>query len=212
MFTGIIAAQAKIISARAGSVRRVRIATPRGWKLALGQSIAIDGVCSTVMHKVPGAFEVEYMPATLAKTAAGRLEKGDTVNLERSLKLGDYVDGHFVQGHVDVCGRVVGITELGASREITIALSKEWMRFVALHGSIAINGVALTVARRGLASCTVALVPHTLSATNLRELSVGDVVNIETDMLARSAVAAFGQSGTVRRHAAKRSRTKRRAA
>ncbi len=201
MFTGIIQATAKVTSAKsAGDCIRVGIKKPKdpkAWKLALGQSISIDGICSTVTAVSKDAFEVEYMPETLKKTTAGSFAKGVLVNLERSLALKDFVDGHIVQGHVDARARAASIADEGNTRRIAIEIPKDLARFVAALGSIAINGVSLTVARFESGKATVALIPHTLSHTNLGALKRGDSVNIEVDVMARYIVAAMEANGRV---------------
>ncbi len=198
MFTGIIQAKAKVTSAKKeGSVIQVRLEKPRDWKLVLGQSIAVDGICSTVTVLPKGFFEVEYMPETLLKTTAGSFGTGSIVNLERSLTLNDYIDGHVVQGHVDATARIAEVIEEETTRRITVELPKTLSRYVAALGSIAINGVSLTVARLSGTKATVALIPHTLAVTNLGSLKKSDYVNIEADLMARYIVAALGESGTV---------------
>jgi riboflavin synthase len=182
MFAGIIEKKSivRAVAAR-DKMLRVRIAAPRGWKLSLGQSVDVDGICSTVARLVPGAFEVEYMPETLSKTTASLFKKGSIVNLERSLAYGKRIDGHPVQGHVDIAAPLSGAEAKGKSKELTFKLPARVSRRVALHGSIAINGVSLTVARMRGTRITVALIPHTLAHTNLGALRVGQSVNIETD-------------------------------
>ena len=208
MFSGIIEAVAPIGSAReVGAIKRVRIKKPRAWELSKGQSISVDGICSTVVSSAAGSFDVEYMPETLRKTTAVNFARSGAVNLERSLTLGALLDGHIVQGHVDARGRVVAIVEVSRAKEIIISIPQDLMPLIALHGSIAINGVSLTVARRGRASITVGLIPHTLRVTNLGGLEVGSEVNIETDLLARY-LATRAESATVTRNAKKRARKK----
>ena len=203
MFTGIIQSKTTVASAKKeGSVIRVRIEKPRGWKLSIGQSVAVDGICSTVTTLPKGFFDVEYMPETLLKTTAGSFAQGSIVNLERSLTLNDYIDGHVVQGHVDARARVVEVIEEGTTRRITIEIPKSLSRYVAALGSIAINGVSLTVARLERGRATIALIPHTLAVTNLGSLKKGDMVNVEVDLIARYIVATLGGNGTVR-HAKK---------
>jgi riboflavin synthase len=198
MFTGIIQSKAKVVSTqKKGSVIQVRLEKPRDWKLTIGQSISVDGICSTVTLLPKGFFEVEYMPETLLKTTAGSFAKGSVVNLERSLTLNDYIDGHIVQGHVDARARVAEVIEEGTTRRITIEIPKPLHRYVAAQGSIAINGVSLTVARLSGARATVALIPHTLTVTNLGALKKGDMVNIEADLMARYIVAAIAGGGRV---------------
>lgn len=182
MFAGIVEKKARVVSALRGrGMLRVRIERPRTWKLVLGQSIDVDGVCSTVVEISPHSFDVEYMPETLAKTTVGSFEKGRMVNLERSLKYGQRIDGHPVQGHVDTAVPVRDIRLRGASRELTIRPGASLARWAILHGSIAINGVSLTIARRHGPNVTVALIPHTLKSTNLGTVRAGDLVNVEFD-------------------------------
>src|SRR3989338_9389755 len=208
MFRGTIEAVVPIGSAReVGAIKRLRIKKPRSWKLSKGQSISIDGICSTVVSSTANSFDVEYIPETMRKTTAMNFARGNAVNLERSLTLNTLLDGHIVQGHVDARGRVVALVETGRAKEIIISIPQDLMPLIALHGSIAINGVSLTVARRGRASVTVGLIPHTLKVTNLGGLDVGSEVNIETDLLARY-LATRAKSATVTRDAKKRARKK----
>jgi riboflavin synthase len=204
MFTGIIEQTARIKSVRAQKKGlRVVIEKPRGWKLIVGQSICVNGICSTVVTHSARVFDVHYMPETLLKTTARALAAGSVVNLERSLVYGARIEGHFVLGHVDGEAVVTGVTKQGSSRLISIQLPSAFRRYVALHGSITVNGVALTVARLTGRLCTVALIPHTLMYTNLGTLEKGDAVNLEVDYLARYGIAAIKRGGTVGRNAKK---------
>lgn len=191
MFTGIIQDQTAVLSVKPcdGSLG-VRFEKPHGWKLTRGQSIAIDGVCSTVMALDEDSFEVEYMPETRKKTTVDGFVRGRRVNLERSLSLRDFIDGHLVQGHIDARGRVSRLVNEGTNRTITVTVPDKLMRFIAPRGSVAVNGVSLTVASTTAKSFTVALIPYTLQHTNLGTLEAKDAVNIEVDMLARYVVAA----------------------
>lgn len=180
-----------------GACVQVRIKKPAAWKLNRGQSIAIDGVCSTVTSHAKDYFEVEYMPETLLKTTANSFVPERLLNLERSLTLNDYIDGHVVQGHVDARARVVVVAKEGNTRRITIEIPQALKRYVAALGSIAINGVSLTVARMQGSRATVALIPHTLTHTNVGSLQRGDQINIEVDLMARYIVAALSSGGRV---------------
>jgi riboflavin synthase len=182
MFAGIIEARGRVKATETkNKMRRVRIEAPRSWKLQLGASVNVDGICSTVVKKGNGFFDVAYMPETLSKTTAGSFTRGVLVNLERSLKYGQRIDGHPVQGHVDCAAQIRDIKKRGASRELTIKPSASLARNAVLHGSIAINGVSLTIAKKHGPNITVALIPHTLKHTNLGMLKVGDAVNVEFD-------------------------------
>src|SRR5580698_551974 len=182
MFAGIIETTGRIKTFETkNKMRHVRIEVPRAWKLPLGASVNVDGICSTVVKKGNGFFDVEYMPETLSKTTASSFAKGRTVNLERSLKYGQRIDGHPVQGHIDCATLIREIVTKGSSRELTIKPNAALARAAVLHGSIAINGVSLTIAKRHGPNITVALIPYTLKHTNLGALKVGDDVNVEFD-------------------------------
>ena len=186
MFSGIIQATGEVVSAQSKDTSLiVRIQKPSHWRLKLGASIAVNGVCSTARALGATYFEVEYMPETLHKSMAAGLAKGDVVNLERSLRMSDVVDGHVVQGHVDFVGKVTAVLHAGASHEITIAIPKAAMRLIAPQGSVAVNGISLTVASVKERTFTVALVSHTIKHTNIGRVAKGGHVNIETDMIAR---------------------------
>jgi riboflavin synthase len=182
MFSGIIETKQRVLSARRHGVHlQVSVTMPRVWKIKKGDSVAIDGVCSTVVACKSGSFAVEFMQETLEKTAVGDFEKGRIVNLERSMRVGDRLHGHFVQGHVDA----VGIVEHAEKGEITIRAPKVQLRHIAYKGSVALNGVSLTVSKKEKSTFSVSLIPFTLDVTNLKLLKEGSEVHIETDMLSR---------------------------
>jgi len=202
MFSGIIEAQEMVVSTEAsGKCKRVRIQKPRSWRLSRGESISVDGICSTVVAKSASSFDVEYMPQTLEKTTARLLKEGTIVNLERSLRYGDRIHGHFVAGHVDTICHVFNVERKGRSRVISIKIPQELSAYIVPRGSVAVNGVSLTVAEKSRGRFSVALIPHTLKMTNLVTLKRDDVVNIEVDMLAR-----YKGSGRVAIHAKKEAR------
>lgn len=193
MFTGIIEVRAGIRAAKKEGGLTVHIERPKGWKLKIGQSISIDGICTTVETITRDAFSATYMPETLRISTARDFQKGSIVNLERSLKVGDRLDGHFVQGHVDCLGVVKEVRARGISREIRISIPRVHMKYIAPKGSIAVNGVSLTVAARTADSFTVALIPHTLEHTTLGALLKNARVNIETDLIARHLATLKGR-------------------
>lgn len=202
MFTGIITATAPIVSVSRNGSLTVRIKTPRGWKLAQGESVAVDGICSTVARLIPKWFEVAYIPTTLRKTTARYFATGTRVNLERSLRYGSRVNGHFVLGHVDARAQIVRTAHRGRTPIVTIALPSRLARFITARGSVAISGVSLTVAKKHRANFAVALIPYTTAHTTLGSLRRGGWVNIEVDVLAR--YGRYGTRGTVgRRHGKK---------
>lgn len=193
MFAGIIQKTAKVIAAELREKSRiVRVQKPAGWRLKRGASVAVDGICSTIRATGASYFEVEYMPETLSRTTAGSFTKGRIVNLERSLRLADVVDGHFVQGHIDTRGEIVALRERGASSELIIRVSKRVGRYIALKGSITVSGVSLTVCSMTENLFGVALVSYTRENTNLSLLQRGDTVNVETDLIARYLARLIG--------------------
>ncbi len=155
----------------------------RGVKI--GNSISCDGVCLTVIKNVGGKFAVELMPETLRLTKFSQSKVGDLINLEKSLKVGDTIGGHFVMGHVDAVGIIAKVVKQGADASLTIKVPKKIIKYLAYKGSASINGVSLTIADVNKDCFKVCLIGHTLKITNLGRLRVGDKVNIEVDTIAR---------------------------
>ena len=188
MFSGIVQGQA-ILSSKEDkeSIVQMEFATTalNPVDLDLGASIAINGVCLTATSLNKDSFSVDVSTETLKCTNIGELELGDVVNIEQSLKLGDSIDGHFVFGHVDEVSIVQKIEELDQTRILHFSLSKEGMKFVVKKGSIAINGVSLTVNAVNDSGFEVMIIPHTLEKTTFNEFKKGTRANIEYDMLAR---------------------------
>lgn len=186
MFSGMIAAVGRVSAATpAAGGLRLRIAAG-GLDLgdvAAGDSIAVNGVCLTVVSRSAGEFEADVSQETLACTAG--IAAGGRINLEKALRLADRLGGHLVSGHVDGVGAVTRLEPAGDNRLLAVAAPRELARYVARKGSIAVNGVSLTVNEVNGVEFTVNLIPHTLAATNLGELRVRDKVNLEVDMLAR---------------------------
>lgn len=192
MFTGIVeSVQPVVVLNTKEDILRVQMKKPRNWKLKLGQSVAVDGVCSTVVKVGKTFFEVEYMPETLRKTTMGFLKQGTFLNLERSVTLSTALDGHLVQGHVDAVGAILSVEALAGKYEIRVATPPALKCYIAPRGAITINGVSLTVARTTKTDFMVALIPHTLSHTNLCQLQKGSKANLESDLLARYVVNAL---------------------
>jgi riboflavin synthase len=188
MFTGIITATTAVTRAeRRGKNRRVAFRVPKGWAFKKGESVAVDGICTTVVQHSRTVFEVDYMPTTLKKTTAGEFAPARIVNLERPLKYEGRVDGYFVLGHVDGTAPVAAVE----GPRITLRMPKPLMRYIIPRGSVTVNGVALTVADVKGSLATVALIPYTASHTNLGALEKGDRVNVEIDLLARYATKAL---------------------
>jgi riboflavin synthase len=198
MFTGIVEEM--------GWVHRIeeRQAGRRFWFAAqkvladaeIGSSIAVSGVCLTVVAVEPGRFSVEAVPETLDRTILGDLRVGDPVNLERPLTLEQRLGGHLVQGHVDGVGEVMAVVPEGDGVRVTIAIPPPLRRFVAEKGSLAVDGVSLTIARAEDDRCDVALIPHTLRVTTSGGYAGGTRVNLEVDLLARYVARLFDESRT----------------
>jgi riboflavin synthase len=186
MFAGIVSAVGRIESSVAhGDGRRLRIAAP-GFALEdvkLGDSIAIAGVCHTVVAHAAQAFEVDTSRATLEVTTG--LEEGRRVNLERSLRLGDRIDGHLVAGHVDGVGHVIELEDLGGSARLLIHAPAALSHYLARKGSVAVDGVSLTINRVDGERFEVNVIPHTRAVTTLGDLTPRARVNLEVDLIAR---------------------------
>jgi riboflavin synthase len=186
MFSGIIEAVGRIASARPhGDGVRLRIDVSEFGldEVELGDSIAINGVCHTVVDRDLRGFEVDTSRATLDVTTG--LEAGREVNLEKSLRLSDRVDGHLVSGHVDGVGTVVAFEDLGGSYRLEIEAPEALAKYLARKGSVAVDGVSLTVNDVRANRFEVNIIPHTRAVTTLRNLAAGARVNLEVDMLAR---------------------------
>lgn len=191
MFTGIVTAvgEVKAVEALPG-LTRLTIAAPYAGA-DIGASIAHDGVCLTVVetetHQNGMRYVVEVAPESLALTTMGDLKAGDRVNLERSLKLGDELGGHIVQGHVDGLGEVLSVKQDGEGWRLKIRPPHDIAHLIAPKGSIAVSGVSLTVNEVDDAGFGVLIIPHTWAMTTLSKLQPGDKVNLEADMMARYA-------------------------
>ncbi|MBU1119239.1 riboflavin synthase [Patescibacteria group bacterium] len=189
MFTGIITDLGTVFTKKTlNDMISLTVTAPKTVSgVCVGESIAIDGVCTTVVAFTGSDFTAQLMPETLEKTTLGMLNVGDTVNLEKSLKVGDPISGHFVFGHVDTVIPVRVIAATGDSKRFTFELPKELDHLVAQKGSIALNGVSLTVSKRGKSTFSVDLIPHTLVYTTFKSIKENDNINVEVDMLARYA-------------------------
>jgi riboflavin synthase len=188
VFTGIVEGIGKIESLRtqAGGSRRIAVSTALPVeKLPLGASIAVNGVCLTVVARKPRRFEAEVGPETLRVTTFAGLRAGDRVHLERPLRLGDPLGGHLVAGHVDGVGRIESRRKHGDALGLRIAAPEELAPLLAPKGSVTVDGVSLTVNEVEGPVFAVMLIPHTLEATCLGERKTGDRVNIEADLIAK---------------------------
>ncbi len=185
MFTGIVSAVGIVVEAGTNRVGIEHAATCR--RLKVGASIAVNGCCLTVVGKEGGAFFMDVVPETLRRTDLGTLRPGSRVNLELPLAPSGLLDGHLVQGHVDATASVRLVVPVAVGREVTIDLPVQLRDFVVEKGSIAVDGVSLTVSGmdKPAGTFTVALVPHTLAATIADRYGTGTLVNLEADIIAR---------------------------
>ena len=195
MFTGLIQQVGKLQSvAHVGGGWSLTIAhTP--WSegaLAVGESVAVQGACLTVARLEAGAFGADLLDETMARTALGSLAAGAGVNLERALRPTDCLGGHIVSGHVDETGRIEAIEARGRDWRVRVRISAEAARLTAMKGSIALDGISLTVAGLGDDWVEVHIIPHTWRATSLPERKVADPVNIETDILGKHVARLLG--------------------
>ena len=183
MFTGIVE-----------EVGRVAVCEEHGLTVAaervlqdvkLGDSIAVNGTCLTVVEFGDGQFRVDLAPETLRRTSLGELSSGSRINLERPLAVSDRLGGHIVQGHVDAAGRVMSVRPEGDCFIFRIRAPKRLMPYIVEKGFIAVDGISLTVVSRGAASFTISVIPYTLSNTNLQDKVAGHRVNLEVDILAK---------------------------
>ncbi len=188
MFTGIIEEIGNVggIKGKGTGAREFHIKCKSVMSdLKLGDSLAVNGVCLTIVERKVSEIGVEAVEETIRKTSLGNLRQGDSVNLERPLTLNSRLGGHLVQGHVDTTGKVVSIERLLLSRMFRIRLSKAFMKYIIPVGSIAVDGVSLTVAQKLSDSFKVAVIPHTYNNTIFRYYRVGSTVNIEIDLVAK---------------------------
>jgi riboflavin synthase len=186
MFTGLVQDIGSVESVEGGAEgARLRIATRLGPEIGLGDSIAVNGVCLTATAADASGFATEAMNQTLEVTVIGALVPGSRVNLELATRADERLGGHIVQGHADGSGRVVEVTEDGFARRIRVELPSELLRYVVDKGSVALNGVSLTVAALGDTWVEVSLIPETLERTNLGDAAPGDAWNVEVDVVAK---------------------------
>lgn len=188
MFTGIIREIGTVEEVeRTADGARLRVSAGVASGLGAGDSVSVDGVCLTVTSPGDDAFEADVMNQTLSVTTLGTLDVGGRVNLEPALRAGEPLGGHLVQGHVDSTGEVTSATEDGFARRLRVAVPEGLRRYVAEHGSVAIDGVSLTVAALTPDGLEVSLIPETLERTTLGDLVEGSEVNVEVDVVARYA-------------------------
>lgn len=200
MFTGIVVERGRLISAprpsREGGVRlEIAHSAALGERLGVGASLAVAGVCLTLVESAPTRCRVELSPETLARTGLGRLEKGDEVNLEPPLRAGDAMGGHWVQGHVDGLARLKARRDVADHSTFTCEVPRTLERWIAEKGSVTLDGVSLTVAAVEGREFDVALIPHTLEVTTLGGAMPGQRFHFEADILAKYLDRALAVRG-----------------
>ena len=196
MFTGLIRELGRVVSvaSMAGGVRlEVSVETRRERPLQVGDSVAVNGACLTVVEVGPGRVVMEVSPETLAKTNLGGLKPGGVVNLEQALRVGDALDGHLVLGHVDGTVTLLEVRREGEFYLFRFSLPSHLAPYVAEKGSVALDGISLTVSRVEGDSFTVAVIPHTYTHTNLQFRRTGEKVNLEVDVIARYVERLLGR-------------------
>ena len=187
MFTGLVQELGTVQSAdRRGGDLRLAVQSPRlSQKVGIGDSVAVNGCCLTVVELKPPVFAFQAVPETLSRTLLGDLKTGDRVNLELPLTLAEPLGGHFVQGHVDGTAEIVGKKPEGEGLRLTVRLPENLRAYVVEKGSIALDGTSLTVAALSGADVEIALIPHTVENTVFKWKQTGDRVQVEVDMLAK---------------------------
>ncbi len=199
MFTGIVEEMGvvKALDRSLGGVRLTILAAAAMEDLAVGSSISVNGVCLTVVEVAPREFAVDLSPETLAATTFQRLAAGTPVNLERSVRLGERLGGHLVAGHVDGVGVIRERTQDGNAVVLTIEAPKEVLRYCVVKGSIAVDGISLTVNEVTERAFSVAIIPHTAKVTTLGLKNPGESVNLESDMIGKYVERLLQESGRV---------------
>jgi riboflavin synthase len=187
MFTGIVRERGTVAAIDGGEDGvRLRIDAPAtAAQAAVGDSVSVNGVCLTVTERENGRLSFDAVPETVSRTALQRLAAGSRVNVEPALRAGEPLGGHYVQGHVDGVGRVLAVEPEGEGVRMALEAPPELLRYCVEKGSIAVEGVSLTIAALRDDGFEIALIPHTLAETTLSELAPGDAVNLEADVLAK---------------------------
>ena len=198
MFTGLIEDLGSLLDLRrSGETASLTVSTALPMsELMVGESIAVNGVCLTVTTFGGGRFTADVSPETLSKTTLGTLGRGARVNLERALRLSDRLGGHLVSGHIDGMARLSERIQQGNTWSMVFQLDPSLARQLVVKGSVAIDGISLTINEVGDDRCSVMIIPHTLARTTLADLTVGDRVNVETDLIGKYVLRLLAGKGT----------------
>ena len=184
MFSGIVQTVGKIESIKAkNNIKTIRIETHGDYlkDIAIGQSVSVDGVCLSLVKKNNEYCEFEAVEETINRTTLGSYNQGTKVNLEKSLKFGDTVGGHFVSGHIHTRGRIVEVELVGESKNILVEIEEKWIKYLTEKGYISVNGASITIGKVSKNTFYIHLIPETLKTTNLDELVYDSYVNLEFD-------------------------------
>ncbi len=196
MFTGIVTDTGEVVAC---SPSRLTVSTPKLFReLEIGRSIAVNGACLTVIELSPAAesFSAELSPETIKRTNLGLVRRGDLVNLELPLRFSDRLDGHFVLGHVDTVGELVSISRKEKGAVFRFRVDEKYVRYLIEKGSIALDGISLTIFNISGGEFDVAIIPHTLEQTNLRMRRPGDKINVEFDILGKYIEKLYSKGGS----------------
>ncbi|HEV8525739.1 MAG TPA: riboflavin synthase [Terriglobales bacterium] len=198
MFTGLIEEVGRVVSLTEGDgTRRLTVACSRLLpEIKKGDSIAVSGVCLTAVEIAPSTFSADLAAETLARTSLSRLKPDTRVNLELPMKAGGRMGGHTVQGHVDGVGKLLSLDKIEGKDDywLRLEIPQELAKYVVFKGSIAVEGISLTVAKSEGGEVTIAVVPHTFEMTNLAEFKLGDPMNVEVDVIAKYVEKMLGQT------------------
>ncbi len=187
MFTGLVEEIGQVINISTGTnSAEITIKGEKVLKdIKLGDSISVNGVCLTVKRFSENNFTLDVMPETVRRSNLNNLIKGSKVNLERAMALGERLGGHIVSGHIDDCGKIINIKNEDIATWITVKVSNEILKYIVLKGSVAVDGVSLTVAEVNQEGFSISLIPHTKGETTLYEKKIGEEVNIECDLIGK---------------------------
>lgn len=188
MFTGLIEDLGRVIDISVSSKGAKLVVETKLSDIKIGDSVSVNGACLTVTEIRGNKYSFDVSPETLKRTNLGLLRRGDYVNLERALKIGDRLGGHIVQGHVDFTSKIKALKFLGKHYELVIEIPNDWISYIVEKGSIAIDGISLTVNYMQSNSVYINIIPHTYEKTNLRFRRNGDLVNVETDIIGKYVI------------------------
>lgn len=188
MFTGLVEEVGKVVSLKKSPEGALLTVETSLGDIKIGDSVAVNGACLTVVDIDQQRVSFELSPETLKRTNLGLLKNGDFVNLERALRVGDRLGGHIVQGHVDFTARIISFKNLGKHRELVIEIPTGWEKYFVEKGSVALDGISLTVNTVQGNKISINIIPHTYKHTNLKYKKVGDLLNVETDIVGKYVI------------------------